>query len=90
MTFLIKLTYIDGKEVNVSLPKDEVPKFLEKLRNNEAYWSPEDDTAFYTPNNQVRFTSINKYVPQPDAVKPAEEVKETDIKPAEEVETDEI
>ena len=86
MTFLIKLTYLDGKEVNVSLPKDEVPKFLEKLRNNEAYWSPEDDTAFYTPNNQVRFTSINKYMPpKEEAVKPVEEVKETDVKPIEEV-----
>jgi len=60
MNYIVRLTYMDGKDVNVILPEAEIPKFLEKLQKNEPYWAPNNETAFWTSNDQVRFTSIAK------------------------------
>ena len=58
MNYLIKLTYLDDKILDISLTGEEVPKFLEKLRNNEAYWSPNNETAFWVSASQLRYTNI--------------------------------
>lgn len=78
MNYIVRLTYMDGKDVNVILPEAEIPKFLEKLQKNEPYWAPNNETAFWTSNDQVRFTSIAKEaeVLKEEAKIKAEEKKE--------------
>jgi len=55
---------MDDKALNVELPEEEVPKFLECLKANKEYWAPNAETAFATSFAQVRYTSITK---TPDA-----------------------
>jgi len=84
MNYVIRLTYMDDKTLNLELPKDEVPKFLECLQKNVAYWAKDADVAFWTPNQQVRYTNINKIAEPAPIIEPkVEEVKTTE-------ETDEV
>jgi len=70
MNYIIRLTYMDEKQINVVLPEEETTKFFEKLQKNEPYWAPNKETAFWTCNNQVRFISL---------------VRESELKKAEEI-----
>jgi len=86
MNYIVSLTYMDDKVLNVALPEDEVPKFLEKLQKSEPYWAPNETNAFWTSNAQVRYVNIAKAAepaPEPTKVTPIDEAKE-------EITTDEI
>lgn len=79
MNFIVRLTYLDDKSINVSLSEAEVPIFLEKLKKNEAYSAPDSDNAFWTPKDQVRFVNIAKEQPPIEPIveeTPTEEIKE--------------
>jgi len=79
MNFIVRLTYLDDKSINVSLSEAEVPIFLEKLKKNEAYSAPDSDNAFWTPKDQVRFVNITKEQPPIEPIveeTPTEEIKE--------------
>jgi len=80
MNYTVRLTYIDDKTLNVSLPEGEVPKFLEKMKKNEAYWTADADSAFWTPENQIRFVNISKEQPAPAEPVVEEETTETEDK----------
>ena len=78
MNYMVRLTYIDDKTLDISLPDGEVPKFLEKMKKNEAYWTADSENAFWTPENQIRFVNIVKEQLPP--VEPVvEDVKEPTI-----------
>lgn len=84
MNYIVKLNYMDGQEINVALPKEEVGKFLEKLSKNEPYWAPDAKTAFLTKSDNVRYTNAvlaatpEPAVSEPD-IKPKEETKEENL-----------
>lgn len=75
---VIKLTYFDGKDVNIMLPEKEVPKFLECYLAKKPYWSPAQDSGFLTDVDKVRFVGIFN---EP----PPEEKKSEEIKPEQKV-----
>lgn len=70
--WIIKLTYKDGKEMNVVLPKEEVNKFLDAYKNKKDYWAPESvDGGFMTKFDEARAIVWGKE-PPPKEVKTAE------------------
>jgi hypothetical protein len=79
MNYIVVLTYIDDKTLNVSLPKDEVSKFLEKMQNNETYWAKGTENAFWTPTNQIRFVNIMKEQGSPVVVEEAKEEEVSEV-----------
>ena len=85
MNHVVRLTYKDDKTLNIALPAEEVPKFLEKMKKNEAYWTADADSAFWTPENQIRFVNIVKEQPAP-----AEPIIKEDPTPEEETPTETI
>ena len=58
--WVVKLTYMDEKSAHVILPKEEIPKFLEAFKAKKEYWSPNEDAAFLTDVDKVRFVNIGK------------------------------
>ena len=80
MDYIIRLTYMDSKDVNIELSEVEVPKFLENIQKNLPYWAPNNATAFWTPSEQLRFVSIaKKAIDEKPAEKPVEKEKIVDI-----------
>lgn len=75
MNYIIKINYMDGKDVNVALPEEEVKNFLEKLAKSEPYWSPDNETAFWTSNDKIRYANVHKEA-DPEALEETPEVKE--------------
>jgi len=61
MTWIIKLTYLDGKELNVTVPEEELTKFLEASQKGLPYWAPNKETAFMTHAANVRYINIAQH-----------------------------
>ena len=74
MKYLVKIFYLDGKEVNVVLEGSRVETFLKSAKENEPYWEENKEAAFWTPENQVRYITINKT--EEEEIKQQEEIQE--------------
>jgi len=70
MQYILKLTYLDGKDVSIILDDKQIPVFLEKFNNNEPYWQENAESAFMVLKDLVRYVNIMKYVAPPVQVKP--------------------
>ena len=64
--WVVKLTYFDGQDMHVILPKEEVPKFLECYRDKKEYWAPHEKSGFMTDPSRVRAITFGEAVQQPD------------------------
>lgn len=54
MNWMIRLTYFDGKEMNVIVPEEEVSKFLEAYKDKKEYRAPNGKGGFMTDPDKVR------------------------------------
>lgn len=89
MQYILKLTYLDDKEVSIVLDEKQVPKFLESYKKDEPYWQENAESAFLVAKDLIRYVNILKYVAPPVEVKPAEpKVEKMPEAPKEEVKKD--
>lgn len=61
MNFLIKIFYMDGKDVSVILEKDDVPRFIEAAKKGEAFWDKKQEGGFWASTQNVRYMNIYKH-----------------------------
>jgi hypothetical protein len=73
-TYQIQLVYFDGKDVTLQLTEDQVPAFMEAMKTNKEYWSPDKSSALLISPSQIRYTMIKEIKPQPSS---PEEIKTT-------------
>ena len=52
---------MDDKNITILLDEDQITLFFEAIKKNETFWDAKHDTAFWTPAEQIRYTSISKY-----------------------------
>lgn len=88
MQYILKLTYLDDKEVSIILDDKQIPQFLEAFKKDEPYWQKNAESAFFVPQAQVRYVNILKYVVPPVEVKPEEKIEKMPEAPKEEVKPD--
>lgn len=79
MKYILKMTYKDGQDVNVVLKtKEEVTAYLEQHRKNEPYWDATGQSAFWVPQDAVRYVNIIVDKEEPKVEPKAGETKEED------------
>jgi len=72
MQYLLKLIYLDDKDVSIVLEENQVTLFLEAFKKNEPYWQNKNESAFMVPQAQIRYVNIQKVAEKPKEVKPEE------------------
>jgi len=75
MQYILKLTYLDGKDVSIILDDKQIPQFLEAFKKDEPFWQKDAESAFFVPQAQVRYVNILKYVAPPVEVKKEEKIE---------------
>lgn len=60
MNYLIKIFYMDGKDVSVILEKDDVPRFIEAAKKGEAFWDKKQEGGFWASPHNVRYMNFYK------------------------------
>ena len=60
MQYIIKIIYLDDKDLSVILDEKEVSKFNECIRDNKPYWNINNSQAIWTPKDQIRYINIFK------------------------------
>ena len=61
MAYQLKITFNDGKSVDVNINEDQLNKFFDCQRNSTVFWTNEnEELGFYVDNANVRYTQIYK------------------------------
>jgi len=81
MNFIVRIYYRDDKDVQVILTDKEVKEFIKCVRNGEAFWTENEKSAFWTPQEALRYINViefdeSKQQEPKESILKAEEVKE--------------
>jgi len=85
MQYILKLIYLDDKDVSIVLDEKQVPLFLEAFKKNEPYWQNTNESAFMVTQSQIRYVNIQKMPAAPKEVKKEESKVEKKIEKIEEI-----
>ena len=76
MQYVLKIIYLDDKDVSIILEEKQVPLFIETIKKNEPFWQNEKESAFYVPLTQIRYMNIQKIAEKTEEAPKEEPVNE--------------
>lgn len=81
-TRIVKISYVDDKEVNIALPTSGVELFLDAIERGVPFFDKRTNTTIFVPKlsmRNVRFISDSKYVPPQEQEIAKEENKKEEV-----------
>jgi len=60
MKYLITLFFMDGKDLDVRVPVENLGRFLEAIGKNEVYFDDDKGHGIWLPIDKIRYFTIKK------------------------------
>lgn len=60
MRYSVKLVYMDGKDLEITIAVGNIEKFMAAIGNAEVYFDSEKDVGVWIPIDKIRYFTINK------------------------------